>query len=68
MKYSHIISLFLADAVTPLLYLLVLLAPFLVFLVVILAEIGSFPLYVQARRLCLGEGDGSDGVIVAAGN
>ncbi|GAG40750.1 unnamed protein product, partial [marine sediment metagenome] len=60
--------LFLTDAVTPLLYLLVLLASLLELLVVILAEIGPLTLDVQARRLCLGEGDGSDGFIVAAGN
>ena len=56
------------DSVTPLLYLLVLLAPLLELLVVILAEIGPLPLYVQARRLSLGEGDRSDGVIFAASN
>ena len=56
------------DSVAPLLYLLVLLAPLLELLVVILAEIGPLPLDIQARRLRLGEGDGSDGVIVATGN
>ena len=64
-QYNFFILIY---AVAPLLYLPVHLAAFLVLLVVILAEVGPLPLDVQPRGLRLGEGDGSDGVILAARN